>query len=518
MTSAADMLASPDWAEADRLAGAAAAMPPEPPAPIQPYAGGAPPGSLTATLPQATAELGNAGAQQGEINTQVAGNEANAYNAQADTLANAATEKQQNAADYTKFRQESDERYALDHQRAIDAYNEYTAKAGSLKDPSSQFWEDKGTGARVLSGLAAFASGMGAGLTGQGGNPYLDFLNKQIGQNYESHKQNISDLFQKQVAAGKIADTDENWSRFQDESKLKYYDLATQHVQSTLKSQENRALGQNVKLLANKTNLDLEAQQIARRQALSHAQAMAAAQASANARARQKEMRDRFDKFYGDQPKDASDEERVQGAFKALSSEGYRDEELAPMARNVGAVPGERPGAWTLPKPETEGPGINPVTGRRYTREELDKHGAIQQKADAITGQLQTYLSDPAIMAPGGVVAGLKGELPSSWQGADIQTQRAKLAEIGSLMTSAIGSVAKDADGKPNKLTLERYHREFEPTLSDPPQVRQQKIVAGLNFYKNLARSEGAHVSENEDPPGAVTPAAKSFFAQFGGH
>jgi hypothetical protein len=514
---------APGWDQADALAGAAAAPGgiPTPQPDITPYAGSAPPGALGATPTQATAEGLNVSARQQALDDKIAGVQAQGYDAAADTHAQAAAEKQQQAKDYEQFHAEARDRYEQAHRRILDAYDDYKKKAGSLKDPSSQYWEDKGTGARVLSGLASFSSALGAGLTGQGGNPYLDFLNKQIDRNYASHKQNISDMFDKQVAAGKIADTDTAWTRYQDEAKLHYYDLAQTHIQDTLKEHENRALGANVKNLAQKTNLDIEQQKIAQRAALSHAQAQAAAGAAASARAealaRQKRAEETFTKLYDNQPKDVSDEERVQGAFRALSAvPGIRDEDLASTSRAVGATPDGK-GGWTLPKPTGGGADIDPETGRRYAPAELAKHKAVQTKVDAITHQVSQFLNDPAVTDAGGMMRGAQGVLPSSMQSQGVQDQGAKLNEIGSLMTSAIGSVAKDADGKPNKVMIERYHEKFEPTLADPPHVRQQKIASGLAFYKDLARSEGAKIPDEAAPtPGAAPPAANPF-AAFGG-
>jgi len=502
------------WDTADALAADASEIPPEPPAPVTPYAGGAAPGKITATPTQATAEGLNTLAQKQDVTTQGAEEQAAAHDEQAGVLDQAAAQKQKDAADYAHFRAESDERHTLDHQRTMQAYQDYAAKAGSLKDPSSQFWEDKGTGAQMLSGLAAFASGLGAGLTGQGGNPFLDYLNKRIDGNYAAHKQNISDLFDKQVAAGKIADTEDNWTHFQDEAKLKFYDLAHAHVQDMLKSVEQRALGQNVKNLAKQTNLDIEKQKIDMRAGLSHAQAVAAqaaaAAAAADRKAREKEMRESFVKVLDAHDKDLPQEERIQGAFKALGALGYRDEELAPFARGVGAVPGEKPGSWALPK--VEGAGVP-----RQTPEEREKAAQIQTKVDAITSQIGKFLEDPAVTAPGGLISGAQGVLPSSLQPQHIQDQGAKLNEIGSLMTSAIGSVAKDADGKPTKVMIERYHEKFEPTLADPPHVRQNKIASGLEFYKELARSEGAKIEETPAPAAAPKPAGGANWAAFGG-
>ena len=515
----------PGWDEANELAGAAGAgYIPAPGPDTEPYGGAAKPGSLTATPTQYVAESGNLEARQANTNNAIAANEERGYNEAADIHTAEAAAKQKQAADYQQFRAEADARLEEDHQRHVDAYADYAKRAGSLKDPSEQFWEDKGTGARMLSGLAGFASGMGAGLTGAGGNPYLDYLNKQIGNNYAAHKQNISDLFDKQVAAGKIADTDANWTRFQDEAKLKYYDLATQHTQSLLKAQEQRALGSNVKQLANRTNQGLEQAQIDRRKALADAQAKAAAAAAgaaaARAAARQKEIDERFAKFYGEQDKDESPEQRTQAAFDALSKlPSIKDEDLARVSRSVGAIPNGQ-GGWALPK----------ISQTHLDRKERDKQYEVQNTVDAATKTISEYLKDPDVLGSSkgfwsGAANTVQGAAPSFAQSHDTQAEVSKMNTVGAEMLGIIGKVAKDADGKPNKVMIEEFKDRFTPKIGDPPNVRAQKLKGGLDYIQKVAQTQAPNLTipGEEKPAATAAPAAgaplprKADWSAFGG-
>ena len=278
------------------------------------------PGQLTANPAEATAAgLSVDTAQQG---SEQAGTEANAQ-AFADQQAAEAKEQKriQQEADNEKRAQEA-AKAAIDveHQRHVDAFEDYQKKAGSLKDPSSQFWEDKGTGARVMSGLAAFASGLGAGLTGHGGNPFLDYLNKQIQGDYESHKQNISDLFDKQVAAGKMQNTAQDRAEFERRARFAHYDLASQAVSHQLKGIVAGALGANVKTLGSRTLDDLDRHKIGLMQSYWQQQ-----QAALNAKySYQQAERDRQEKirefYYGKQPEAASAQEKEEGTTGALAA------------------------------------------------------------------------------------------------------------------------------------------------------------------------------------------------------
>ena len=146
-----------------------------------------------------------------------------------------------------------------DHDRTMAAYQEYKAKAGTLQDPKNQYFDDNGGFlGRIKSGLAAFASGMSQGLIGKGGNPYLDYLNKQISDNFEAHKKNIQDLYEKEVAAGNIEDTDRNRHVFDQNQQLKFYDLSAAGIKDVLLGIGQSAQNKTAANLALKTAADID--------------------------------------------------------------------------------------------------------------------------------------------------------------------------------------------------------------------------------------------------------------------
>lgn len=140
--------------------------------------------------------------------------------------------------------------YDEDMKKYHAAQDEYDAKAGKLIDPTDQYYKDKGgMSAKVVSGLAAFASGLGAGMLGHAGNPFLDYLNTHISANFEGHKQNIRDLFDKQVAAGRIKDSNLAYGMFMKDMRLKDYDLQSRSITHQLQgiaAKSNSQVAQNI--------------------------------------------------------------------------------------------------------------------------------------------------------------------------------------------------------------------------------------------------------------------------------
>lgn len=330
--------------------------------PINPYASqSAPPGSLTATPSQYTAESLAGLAKQQDI----AGAQGDVAMQEGQQLADkqneAAQEKIQQSQDFQRLLQEHAQRHEEDHNRLLSAYGDYAAKAGSLKDPSSQFFEDKGAGARILSGFAAFASGMGAGLLGKATNPFLDYLNQQIEHNFEAHKQNIRDLYDKQVSAGKIQDTDQNWNTYLQESKLKSYELSSAHISNELAGIHANATGATQKLLAQKTQEDLAQQGLDMRAKLSQQQAAQAAAQLANQRATQKEIRTALATAI-EKHNDLPEDEARLAAFKDVQALGYDRSALAGPASALGIKTDPKTGDFIVPTSTTPtGTGSEPT-------------------------------------------------------------------------------------------------------------------------------------------------------------
>ena len=356
-----------------------------------PYAAqGTPQGSLTSNPTQATADtLDVLDAQKG---LTAAGGEAEAegLKAVADKQAEIAAEQQAQAADNQAAIERHNADYDAMHAQNEAAYNKFRQSAGSLKDPSTQYFEDKGQGSRVLAAFASFASGLGSGFRGEGENHFLNYLNKQIDNNYQAHKQNIDDLYNAYVASGKIVDTVENHNKFDNEARMQNYDLHAAHFKSELASYAARSQSALVKNAAQKAITDLDAKGIGIRQGLASIYGQQDAAKATQDRALQKEIRDRFEKSL-EKHADLSPTDARNEAVKDLYAYGYEPSQLAPIlgAGGVGANPetgelvfpkgagDEQAGAGPAQATYQDGqllvPSKDPATGKQFKPEERQK-------------------------------------------------------------------------------------------------------------------------------------------------
>ena len=88
----------------------------------------------------------------------------------------------------------------------LDAYFADTGRwVGGVSKPA--YWADKSTGSRLVEVFFA-VSRDGRFTSGKAGNPFLDYVNQQIANNFEALKQNILALYDAQVADGLIGERD----------------------------------------------------------------------------------------------------------------------------------------------------------------------------------------------------------------------------------------------------------------------------------------------------------------------
>lgn len=301
-----------------------------------PYAGGTPQGGIRSTPQQATADTLNILENRKDIEGKKGDVESETLAKVASKQGEAAAERLAQAADFQHALEDNNSKYEDSHKQTQQAYEEYRKAAGNLKDPTNQFWEDRGVHTRIMAGLAAAASGLGAGLLGSASNPFLDTLHKEIEGNYQAHKQNIEDLYNSSVAAGKIQDSVENHNRFMQDAKLKSYELASMHISHELEGIKNSGASQLAKLTAGQAQAGLDQEGVLARQNLSTLEAQRAAAAKAGDRARQKEIMEQYTKFLEMHNKDMGEDEARQATVKDLQGAGYNISELAPLLEGVG--------------------------------------------------------------------------------------------------------------------------------------------------------------------------------------
>lgn len=452
-------------------------------APVKPSVEAAPnPGAPLGDAAYTTEAVGNLDKQadlvrqQGEIDQQ-AGEDLYFKQQQA------ADEKIQQAEDYKNYYKELLAKHNEDGERAKAAYNEFAAKAGSLKDPTQQYYSDHGGfGAQLASGVAAFASGLGAGLLGHAGNPFLDFLNNHINANFESHKQNIRDLYDKQVAAGKIADTNQNWAMFSAEAKLKAYELDSAHITNELQSIKDRAMGQQAKLTAQIGINGLEKQKLQLRNELAQKQAAALAKAKAEQRAaaaaraaEQKEARALVGKVYEQGLSSGmSSEEAALAAAKAGQTAGYDNLVLAPIMAGAGVAFDPKQDKFVIG--EVRAPGKGGASNMSEGDKKMQSTIATNLPAIETMGTKGGLKRDKnGKWVPGGTGTNI---LPSS-----LSADNAEFDAAARSVSTGLALVA-EAGGAPNE-TLIKSQTEAFNTKS------QQKLAAELNrAEENLKKAQ----------------------------
>ena len=441
--------------------------------PAQPFlAGGAKPGALSETPRQASADYQNLSHRQQDLYRQGGNNDLETGQLLSSIYDKDAKEKHDQSQDYKLAFDASNKRQQEAADRTVAIYKDLRSKAGSLKDPANQYFADNGgTVSRVISGLAAFASGFGQGMLGKGGNPYLDYLNKQIENNFNSHKKNIDDLYNTEVAAGSMEDNALNRSKWEQQARLTHYQLSSQEIIPMLESVKATATGRNQQLMAEEGINGLLQNDIGTRQQLAHSDAAA----DANARQQQRAdmiaargaLKDAEALF---PPEKFGPDERANGIAKYMAGQGF------PLSNPVVGASMEANGQkWDGKKfvpinptgqPGTTGeqddvPLADPRTGRLYTPEEQDK---IRSRKTNYGGQVRWAHDAPGakeVQAVGSANDGLERKVNRMEQ---IEAERQALGELTSRDAVAKArALAGEFDGLRAGLTVE-YNRAMSGT------------------------------------------------------
>jgi hypothetical protein len=317
------------------------------------YGGGTPDQQLSSPPKEFTADTLNNIDRQKQLTGQQGDVESQGLSDESDVNKEDAAEKILRAKDFDQNIMQYNADAEDAHNMRLSDLAEYRAKAGSLKDPSSQFWEDKGQGSRITAALGAFASGLGGGLTGQN-NGFLDFLHKEIDGNYQAHKQNIDDLYRTAVESGKIEDSVENKNRFRMQGKLASYELQSAHIKSDLEAVKNSAASKLAKITADKGIAGLDQEGANARSAYAQMLAKQGAGTQAAQRARQKEMQAQFFKQVELHNKDMGEDESRLAAGADLKAGGYTESELAPFMSGMG-IKADANGQYLMSKADNTG-------------------------------------------------------------------------------------------------------------------------------------------------------------------
>jgi hypothetical protein len=435
-------------------------------------------GGLTASPTEVTAANITNLQQQQELAQKQGQSQGTGLDAAAQIQHNAAVEKQQQAVDYSQLLQKGAAESQEDHNRIVSAYNEHRAAAqASGEDPTNAFWKDHGGFAgRLLGALGAFASGMGAGMLGKGGNPFLDHINEEINKNFAAHQQHIKDLYNSAVEAGEVGKSDQDKQSFEQKSKLQYYDLASQYVQHQLDEVSNATQSNAVKMLADKTKLDLDNQITGQRSNLYQQQAAQGAAAAAMQRKNDAEVRTAYQASLAKHMENLNEQDaRVEASKDMEATFGSYPQYHGAIGALRNQLMVKDPTTGKMGYPETmanspnnttpEGIPLNDEFGHRRKPEEIDKdrqlvitlpdgtHGIANSPDDKKKAEVMSNASQKVdqfrdlLSGPNGLIAKFSNgtitqEEIGKWDGARAAAVAAtKGAETGSTGITGIGQI-----------------------------------------------------------------------------
>jgi hypothetical protein len=376
----------------------------------------------------------------------------------------AANEKQQQASDFQSHLQTSMQQHNERERTAQQAYQNWVNQSKNIgQDPNKAFWADKSTGSKILSAFALFASGLGAGLQHKGGNPFLDFLNQQIGRNFDAHKEAIGEMYKQQVEAGRMEDTTDNYNKFMANAKITGYGLSADHITSQLEAIKAQTNGQAQANLADQTILGL--QQNADNAKLNYSQQQARASATVLANQRQqikdarKDYSDTYDKLLG---AGYGADQAAQLAADSMTQKGYDRPTVTGIMSGNGYTFDSNTDKWTAP-PKPVGttmpggdliPNEDSATGKLLKPEEKEKLQELvvntpegQRLANSAEDKVwiqKTQEANAAMQNYNDVIASMQKANPSKWFDTTDGSERAKLADAAKRANAAVEAVKEE--------------------------------------------------------------------------
>lgn len=322
----------------------------------------------------------------------------------------------------------------------------------------------------VLAVLASAMGGFYMGLTGGKENPVtadLDrFIERQVAIDEKNLENEKAGLNQKLNLLGHQRQIHRDRATANAATRLLVYEAAREQL---------AADAANADVPWKKAAADAAMAELQRSQGLLLKQFGEAAQqrdraAAAAAMARQKEVlttyRETYDKALsaGFTPAEAEYEaKRMIGNLYAPGSQGER--------------PPEQPGA---------------ALGKEGRQKLAYLQHEAQGASDEFNAQVDALKKHPALDGLGittGPAASVGGQRLAPGSSAVIQD----LNQINTQIINAIGKVARDAEGKPNVLMMERYEHRFSIEPNDTKEIAIQKLEGARNVVNSLARQHGAN-------------------------
>jgi hypothetical protein len=364
-------------------------------------------------------------------------------------------------------------RLDLEGKSRVAEINDRNAKHRAMHVDPGKWYKDRGTAGSVLAALASAAGAFGANMPHSGGKNYAqEILDKSQQRELDAQKENIDkdaddisrlvDADHREYARGQAKIAQMN------AAKLQYWNNNTEQIKSVMARTEDQAklAGMNgVLAYAQKRQIEAEKGYLDHyREVGNHELAQLQAQrAAATAEARK-----------------ARDEDAKR------EWELVKDPNFQPTDPNM---PREKAAALTvqaLRNRDMSAAGF----GRVQKEGKPSEQDQTVRAADEFNQQLEDLKKDPIITGTGLDTAALS-HLPQRIAPESNDAQ-VKLDAVNTRMLQAVGKVAKDADGKPNKEMIDRIEKKYEIHLGDSPRFKQQKLQAVQDIVNALSRQQGA--------------------------
>jgi hypothetical protein len=325
-------------------------------------------------------------------------------------------------------------------------------------------------GLSVLAVIGGAVGGFYQGMTGGQSNSFIDDLNRQIDRGIAEDEREIRDekfalgegmnMLHQQRQAWK----DDNLSRAQ------MRNLMYEAAKNEIAAEAERAGTAIAKAHADDAIAQVHQQQEALKAQIATQNQARAASAAAAATARAKEVQAAMLTQY--------EKNLASGMEPGRAVDWARH--LIGLVYAPGTPGNDRPAGGESPS--------------MLTREQRGKvameHQEAQHSSDEFNSQIDAIKKHPALSKLG-LTTGAMAHL-----GQRVAPESAKveqdLKQINTQILQAVGKVAKDADGKPNKSMLEELKHTFSVLPTDTPEMAMQKLEGARDAVNALARQQGA--------------------------
>lgn len=332
-------------------------------------------------------------------------------------------------------------------------------------DPTAGF-HDGGMG--ILAIVGGVVGGLYQGLSGAKSNPFLDQLNHVIDRNIAMQERQLDR--DRQNAGDKLNLLGQQRAAFKDSqiAKLQIRNQMYESVKTSLEAEGARYDSAIAKSNATQAYATVDRAQKQVQLAIASALQNQAAAGAAQQASLQREQLKQYRETYATARKDLIDQ-----GYSPAQAEGEALRQAALMF--TGKAPARDAGA---------------DLGVPVSRTQREKRGEAQTATDAFNAQMDALKEHPAITGSGLDTWALK-HLPQRVAPEANATDQ-DLKTINTQILQAIGKVAKDADGKPNKVMIEKLEGRFEIHASDTKEMKLQKIEGARQVVNALAAEEGA--------------------------